>query len=149
METVRITKVFEFEMAHALYHHDRKCKYIHGHSYKLAVTIIGTPMHEEGAPHDGMLIDFGAFKELMNDEIISQFDHALLINANAPYTEMKNIELFDNTMVVPYQPTCENIILDFAERIKNKLPGRVKLFSLKLHETSTSFVEWFADENEL
>ena len=37
---------------------------------------------------------------------------------------------------------------DFAEKIRTRLPEDVKLHSLKLHETATSFAEWFAEDNE-
>ena len=40
---IRLTKEFTFETGHALYGYDGLCKNVHGHSYKLAVTVIGTP----------------------------------------------------------------------------------------------------------
>ena len=147
MSLIRITKEFEFEMAHALFHHDEKCKYIHGHSYKLAITVIGQPITDIHSSQNGMVVDFKILKKIIQEEIINHFDHALLINADAPYKELKNIELFDNLLTVQYQPTCENLLLDFVKRIQKKLPEDVKLFSLKLHETSSSFAEWFAEDN--
>ncbi len=57
-------------------------------------------------------------------------------------------KMFDNTIIVDYQPTCENLVADFAARIKQKLPEKVRLHSLKLYETATSFAEWFASDNE-
>ncbi|MFZ0281125.1 MAG: 6-carboxytetrahydropterin synthase, partial [Bacteroidales bacterium] len=47
-----------------------------------------------------------------------------------------------------YQPTCENLVTDFAVRIKKRLPDQVSLLSLRLYETATSFAEWFATDNE-
>ena len=146
MSLLRISKEFEFEMAHALYHHDEKCKFIHGHSYKLVITVSGTPVNDIDSSQNGMVMDFKILKKIVQEEIIEHFDHALLINANAPYKNLENIELFDNIVKVPYQPTCENLIIDFAQRIQKKLPGHVALFSLKLNETSTSYVEWVADD---
>ena len=49
--------------------------------------------------------------------------------------------------IVDYQPTCENLLVDFAARMKKRLPGNVQLFSLKLNETANSFAEWFAEDN--
>jgi len=46
-----------------------------------------------------------------------------------------------------YQPTCENLILEFAQKIIKQLPKNVQLHSLKLYETSTSYAEWFASDN--
>ena len=44
MSTIRITKQFTFEAGHALYGYDGKCKNLHGHSYKLFVTVAGSPI---------------------------------------------------------------------------------------------------------
>ena len=43
---IRITKKFAFETGHALYGYDGKCKNVHGHSYKLSVTVIGQPISD-------------------------------------------------------------------------------------------------------
>ena len=50
---VRITKAFKFEMAHALHGYDGLCKNIHGHSYRLWVTIRGEIKNEKGHRKDG------------------------------------------------------------------------------------------------
>jgi len=56
-------------------------------------------------------------------------------------------QMFEKQSIVDYQPTCENMVIDFVQKIKKKLPSEVKLYSLKLHETATSFAEWFASDN--
>ena len=56
-------------------------------------------------------------------------------------------ERFGNIVTVDYQPTCENMLGDFARRISRRLPEGVELHSLRLHETATSFAEWFAEDN--
>ena len=52
-----------------------------------------------------------------------------------------------HVILVNYQPTSEMMVIDFAAKIKSRLPENIKLFSLKLQETETSFAEWFASEN--
>jgi 6-pyruvoyltetrahydropterin/6-carboxytetrahydropterin synthase len=52
-----------------------------------------------------------------------------------------------HVILVDYQPTSENMVIDFAQRIKNRLPEGITLFSLKLQETDSSFAEWFASDN--
>jgi 6-pyruvoyltetrahydropterin/6-carboxytetrahydropterin synthase len=52
-----------------------------------------------------------------------------------------------NVLLVDYQPTSEMMIIDFANVIKQELPSHVKLHSLKLQETDSSYAEWFASEN--
>jgi len=55
--------------------------------------------------------------------------------------------MFEKFYVVDYQPTCENLVMDMAEKIRTRLPAHVSLFSLRLVETATSYAEWFAADN--
>jgi 6-pyruvoyltetrahydropterin/6-carboxytetrahydropterin synthase len=55
---------------------------------------------------------------------------------------------FGNMVIVNYQPTCENLVADFAARIINELPEGVHLHNLKLYETAKSYAEWFASDNK-
>lgn len=146
MSKIRITKLFSFETGHALYGYDGKCKNVHGHSYKLSVTVIGTPIDNSSHVKYGMVIDFGDLKKIVKSEIVDVFDHATVFNENTPHIELaRELENRDhNVILVDYQPTSENMVIDFAEKIKNRLPEHIKLHSLKLQETETSFAEWFA-----
>lgn len=149
MAKIRLTKEFHFEMAHALWNYDGLCKNIHGHSYILFVTVIGEPITDKTNPKLGMVMDFGDLKEIVAEEIVDQLDHALVLSKDTPNIDQLNIpQMFDRLFVMDYQPTCENMIADFADRIKVRLPKEVKLHSLKLHETATSFAEWYASDNE-
>lgn len=147
MALIRITKEFDFEMAHALYQHNGACRFIHGHSYKLAITIVGQPIQDTTSPYNGMVMDFKVLKSIVKQHIVDVYDHALVLNAAAPYEESAGMELFDNTIKVPYQPTCENMVQAFAELLNTHLPATVKLYAVKLHETATSYAEWMADDN--
>ena len=149
MSNIRITKQFNFETGHALYGYDGKCKNVHGHSYKLSVTVIGTPITEAQNVKFGMVIDFTDLKKIVKEEIVDQFDHATVFNKNTPHVELAH-ELESrghHVILVDYQPTSENMVIDFSNRIKNRLPKNINLFSLKLQETETSFAEWFASDN--
>ena len=148
MKCIRLTKAFNFEMAHALPGHDGPCRNIHGHSYELFVTITGIPNQDRNSPKYGMLMDFKDLKQMVKDCIIDEFDHSLVLNREFVTKDFgKTNALFGNLILVDYQPTTENLLLDFAERIKQRLPAQVKLHSLKLRETLTSYAEWYADEN--
>lgn len=149
MSTIRITKQFSFETGHALYGYDGKCKNVHGHSYKLSVTVIGSPILDASNVKFGMVIDFTDLKKIVKEEIVDAFDHATVFNKNTPHVELAH-ELSSrghHVILVNYQPTSENMVIDFAEKIKARLPEKIKLFSLKLQETETSFAEWFAADN--
>jgi 6-pyruvoyltetrahydropterin/6-carboxytetrahydropterin synthase len=149
MTKIRITKAYKFDMAHALPGHDGLCRNIHGHSYELLVTLIGEPITDPKSPKLGMVIDFKDLKHIIKDLIVDELDHALILRDDSPeklLTEMR--KNFDRIVLVDFQPTSENMIIDFAERIKKALPGNVKLHHLKLWETVTSSTEWFAEDNE-
>jgi 6-pyruvoyltetrahydropterin/6-carboxytetrahydropterin synthase len=150
MNKIRITKHFDFESAHALYGYDGKCKNIHGHSYHIYVTVIGTPIEDDKNPKNGMVMDFGDLKVIIKREIVEKFDHAVVLNENSPHRELANTinEYSHKVVLVPYQPTSENMLVDFAERIQSQLPQNVLLHSLKLYETANSYAEWFASDQK-
>jgi 6-pyruvoyltetrahydropterin/6-carboxytetrahydropterin synthase len=149
MNKIRITKEFSFETGHALYGYDGKCKNVHGHSYKLAVTVIGTPVTEKNAVKLGMVIDFGDLKKIVKEEVVDVFDHATVFNKNTPHMELaKELEQRGHKVILAdYQPTSENMVLHFSSRIKARLPKNLQLHSLKLRETETAYAEWFAEDN--
>ena len=146
---IRVTKEFSFEMAHALWNYDGPCRNVHGHSYRLFVTLSGNPVNNSENPRNGMVIDFTDLKSIVKKEIVQLFDHALIVSDSYEREKMEVFKkMFENTIVVDYQPTCENLVSDFAVRIKKQLPDQVKLHSLKLYETATSYAEWYASDNE-
>ena len=146
---IRITKKFAFETGHALYGYDGKCKNVHGHSYKLSVTVIGQPISDNTNVKYGMVIDFGDLKKIVKEEIVDVFDHATVFNKNTPHIELaKELQARDhNVLLVDYQPTSEMMVIDFAQKIKQRLPKHINLHSLKLQETDSSFAQWFAHDN--
>lgn len=144
---IRLTKEFNFEMAHALSGYDGACKNIHGHSYNLSVTFIGEPVQDKTNPKCGMVVDFSLMKTIVKP-IIDELDHATLLNADSAHKELaKNNSLFGKLVLVNYQPTCENLLIDFASRIKKELPDGLKLHHIMLRETPSSYAEWFAEDN--
>lgn len=148
MSKIRITKQFNFETGHALYGYDGKCRNVHGHSYKLNVTVIGEPITDKNDVKFGMVIDFGDLKKIVKSEIVDKFDHATVFNKNTPHIELaQELKNRDHDVIlVDYQPTSENMVIDFAEKIKKHLPGHIQLHSLRLQETESSFAEWYASD---
>jgi 6-pyruvoyltetrahydropterin/6-carboxytetrahydropterin synthase len=146
---IRVTKEFSFEMAHVLWNYDGPCRNVHGHSYRLFVTLFGKPIEDEVNPKNGMVIDFSDLKKIVKREIVDVFDHSVVVSRHFD-KEKTNIfsGLFGNTVLVDYQPTCENLVSDFAGRISGLLPRGIRLHSLKLYETATSYAEWYATDNE-
>jgi 6-pyruvoyltetrahydropterin/6-carboxytetrahydropterin synthase len=147
-DKVRVTKEFDFEMAHALWGYDGLCKNLHGHSYKLFVTVLGSPILDTKDKKLGMVIDFGDLKRIVKPMIVDVLDHSVVLNKNAPTEALIQAKpMFDRIHLLDYQPTCENMVIDFASKIKKELPAGVELFSVKLYETATSFAEWHASDN--
>jgi 6-pyruvoyltetrahydropterin/6-carboxytetrahydropterin synthase len=135
-------------MAHALWGYDGPCKNIHGHTYHLSVTLIGTPIQDGGDVKLGMVMDFGDLKRIVKENILDHFDHALVLNEVAPYSKSDVITSeFEKVMLVPYQPTCENLLLHFVTVLRDHFTNGPSLVSIRLEETPTSYAEWNASDN--
>ena len=149
MKKIRITKEFTFETGHALYGYDGKCRNVHGHSYHLSVTVIGQPIADTSEVKLGMVMDFGDLKKVVKEEVVDPFDHATVFNKNTPHIELaRELESRGHKIILAnYQPTSENMVIDFAERIQPRLPKNISLYSLKLRETGTAYAEWYASDN--
>ena len=148
MATLRLTKEFSFEAAHALGGYDGPCREIHGHSYRLFVTVKGVPSCDENDPKQGMVFDFGLLKRIVGEEILDRFDHALILRTTTNEQLLAVLrEQYGNLVEVDFQPTTENLLVEFAARIRRRLPAGVSLHALRLHETASSYAEWFAEDN--
>jgi len=149
MAGIRITREFGFEMAHALWNYDGACRNIHGHSYKLFVTLSGEPVADTGNPKFGMVMDFSDLKKLVKTPVVDYLDHALVVYHR---TDGENLNIlrsmYSKVHVFEFQPTCENLVLYIAEKIRALLPPGIELHNIRLYETATSYAEWFAEDNK-
>ena len=128
--TVYCTKEFEFEAAHHLLNYDGACANVHGHSYKLQVTVSGKiDLTQSTYANECMVIDFKDLKKLVEDRIIRTHDHADLN------------KLYEN-------PTAEVMVVAMYFIIYAGLPRDVHLESVKLWETSTSYAEYRGEVDE-
>ena len=149
MKSIRITKQFSFETAHALHGYDGKCKNIHGHSYKLFVTVLGTPILDPLDPKYGMVMDFGDLKNIVKEEIVDVFDHATIFNKNTPHLDLGEqlIQLGHHILLLDYQPTTEMMVIDFAQKISKRTFSFSEFKGMKLNVFWQSFAEWYASDN--
>lgn len=130
MPKVYLTKEFEFEAAHHLLNYAGACANVHGHSYKLQVTVSGNiNLNDTKYATDCMVLDFKNLKSIVKGSIIDTHDHADL---NLIYSN----------------PTAEVMVIEMFETIRKWLPKDVKLESVKLWETSTSFAEYRGECHE-
>lgn len=142
---VRITKIFPFEMAHLISTHKGRCKNIHGHSYQLHITLKGEIKNDLTQGNYGMVMDFSELKDIVNRAVIDEFDHACVISKQSG---IKANPSFGNRVIYSdFEPTCEELLFNFAERIQKLLPDKNLLYSLKLFETQTSYAEWICHDS--
>ncbi len=145
---IRVTKIFHFETAHALWGYDGKCANIHGHSYSLTVTVSGPMISDTKSPKQGMIIDFGDLKDVVRKNVVEHYDHTLLLNGNSPHAEYAAVEKgFSKIELCNFQPTCENMLIDMVSRLKSSLPKQVSLRYARLQETTSSYAEWHDTDN--
>ncbi|MCQ2302511.1 MAG: 6-carboxytetrahydropterin synthase [Bacteroidales bacterium] len=138
-----LTKIFHFDMAHVLKDYDGPCRNIHGHSYELRVTVKGEPINDPQSPKNGMVMDLHDLKCLVNEQIVNRLDHAFVLSSAMPTDFLEIVQRdFEKVVVVDYQPTSENLILDMVHRLQKVLPQQVTLHKIMLQETPGSYVEW-------
>ena len=142
---LRLTKIFHFEMAHAIHGYQGACKNIHGHSYELHVTLGTVEIQKEYIPMPGFIIDFKQIKNLVNTAIIEKFDHSLILST-AYLSDHPTNNIHDNLIIWEVEPGAENILLYMQDVLNSRLPSDIKLIQIKLYETKDSFAEWIADD---
>ena len=131
-------------MAHALVGYEGKCRRLHGHSYRLEVTVeCETSALQSNGSEEGMGIDFGVIKEIVERTIVEPYDHSLLLRRTAEAEEVVEVlsRHFEGVYAFDWQPTSENILTHFASLIAPHIPQGIRLHSLRLHETAHNCAE--------
>ena len=146
------TKEFTFDCAHRLMGHNGLCRNVHGHTYRLQVTIRYLNEKEDqtlrGGSSDGMVMDFKFLKGIVTQHIISEYDHAYVCETveEDVVAALLN-EMRMRVVEMGRRPTAENMALHFAEILRGELPLFTHLVSVRVWETPTSFAEVVVDEN--
>jgi len=144
---MKICKIFRWECAHRLVNHKGKCRSIHGHSYLLEVEVMGLIQDKFKffESDDGMVIDFGDFKEVVKEYVVDKFDHALIINSLsivdediAKYLEEK---IDQKVLRLKENVTAENMVNYIFDVLDINLPRHLKLSRIRLYETPTCYAE--------
>jgi 6-pyruvoyltetrahydropterin/6-carboxytetrahydropterin synthase len=148
-QKIRVSRKFSFDMAHALYNYQGPCKNIHGHTYHFCVTLRGFPNQKQGCSNDGMVTDFGNIKRIVWEKIIEKFDHALVLNHNSSLSDSKEIkDECEKLIVLPFQPTCENLLSYFVSLLRQEFKNGPELISARLDETINAYAEWYLSDNQ-
>lgn len=146
MNTVTITRVHEWDMAHRLGDgYKSKCRHLHGHRYRAHITIVAPTLDEFG-----MVLDFAAVKEVCGGWIDGFLDHATLVS-EADQSLHKLLASEDQRfMCVPFNTTVENIVQWLAERLQVMLniyalaekKPQLKVTHLRVYETPNGWADW-------
>ncbi len=139
-----LTKIFHFEMAHAIHGYPGACKNIHGHSYQLQVTVTANADYQHFIPSPGFILDFRELKQLVTKGIIQILDHKLVLS-DAYIAAHPAIATQENLVYWEAEPTAENLLIYMKDTLRENLPDHVELVRLKLFETGDSFAEWTHD----
>jgi 6-pyruvoyltetrahydropterin/6-carboxytetrahydropterin synthase len=149
MREVSITKEFTWDMAHMLAGHLGLCKNLHGHTYKMQVTVKRKTddLIRDIDDSAGMVVDFKDLKEIVQQNIVQPLDHAFVYWTESPDPLEHQIAklLLENdrkVVCVKYRPTAEEMAFDFINNLNNKLGDKeFKVTNIKIWETPTSFAE--------
>lgn len=126
----RITKMFELSSAHYLRNYEGPCKRLHGHNYKVEVSLESKYLDERG-----MIMDFGTLKKLSNEAFFEKYDHHNL-NETGDY----------NTV----NPTAEAMAKTIYYRVraglwKEKVADHIDVVKVRVWETSTAWAEYYQE----
>ena len=141
---MKVTKEITFDSAHMLSYYDGKCANLHGHTYRLQVTLEG-----EVSDISHMVVDFNVLKQILKEEVMDRFDHAVLFSNHELQNEAEqNLCAWAmthdmNYVVLPGKTTCEDMAPYIRDLIQQNIEAKLihAVVSVRLWETPTSFAE--------
>ena len=140
----KVKSQIEFDMAHYLSGYNGKCSNLHGHRYKLIVSIKSETLHQEGQLK-GMVDDFGNIKSKLK-EIEDLFDHKLVIENNEEglllAKKLKELPNSFDVLLVPYRPTAEEMSRDIFHKLRAM---GLDVCEVELFETPTNSCTYTED----
>lgn len=134
---ITVTKTVKFDAAHVLTNHQGLCKNLHGHTYRVDISV----SQPESEKRD-MVIDFKDLKSLANEIICERFDHAFIYNTESPGEKEIAAVVEKNgmrTVPIPFRSTAENLAKMFYFDLQSRIPD---LSSVKVWETAESCAEY-------
>ena len=141
-----ITRRLEFDAGHRIPSHMSQCRHLHGHRYAIEITLSGRVIDVEGAPEQGMVMDYSQVKSIANDVLVSHWDHAFLVyRQDCSVVEFLASLPGHKTVILPVVPTAENLaaeafrILDAA--YLDKLGNALRLERVRIYETPNNWAD--------
>lgn len=135
MPKITATRYHDFSAGHRVHGHESKCAHLHGHNYRVFFTIQAVEK-SEALDSIGRVIDFSAIKEFLCEWLEEEWDHKFLVSVNDPMAAYLSEIDKEGTVVVPFNPTAENMARYLVETIAPKvLPSDVELIQCTIEET--------------
>jgi 6-pyruvoyltetrahydropterin/6-carboxytetrahydropterin synthase len=134
---ITVTKTIRFDAAHILTNHQGLCKNLHGHTYRVDVSVT----QGDGDTSD-MVIDFKDLKRIASEVVCERFDHAFIYNTESAGEREIAAVVEKNgmrTVAIPFRSTAENLARMFFGELKARIPG---LSAVKVWETADSCAEY-------
>lgn len=131
----QITKEVTFDMAHRLSFHKGLCRNLHGHTYRLQVTI----------NTDNYFVDFADLQKRIHERVTSLLDHATLLSKDESNIELIKVleSMGMKVHVTEWEPIAENMVRMIATHL-----NMFDIVCIRLWETPTSFVEYYPEREE-
>lgn len=145
---MQVTREFSFEAAHMLSGYEGPCSNLHGHSYKLQVTLVGQVQQCPKASDDMMVTDFRDMKYIVEREVIKRLDHAVIFSDSTHRDESEEclyrwaVAHKKRHIVLPWRCTAESIAEYIRVALKRAFADTgAQDVKIRLWETANSFVE--------
>ncbi|MBI1893468.1 MAG: 6-carboxytetrahydropterin synthase QueD, partial [Candidatus Rokubacteria bacterium] len=130
---MKLSVEFSFDAAHRIMGHGGKCAWLHGHTYRLGVTVQAETLNRLG-----MVMDFDDLKALVEKHVLSRWDHATLLREDDPLVPAiirVQAEAPQKVITFPQNPTAEVLAQAAAEALASVLPSGVRLARLTVWES--------------
>ena len=143
---MRITRRLEFDAGHRIPDHASQCRHLHGHRYALEMTLSGSIIKADGAPVNGMVMDFADVKRIANELVVSRWDHAFLAyRGDSVVIEFLASMPGHKTVVLDVVPTAENLAAEafrILEPAYHDVYGNdLRLERVRLYETPNCWAD--------
>lgn len=151
---MRISKEIGIDMGHSVTNHNSKCKHLHGHNYRIVITVDDNLITEGSS--EGMVIDFSDLKRAMMEVLDAPYDHAFVIWEKDPRAQLlqQAHDLwhndYDKFHQVPFVPTAENLAKHWFDLMKVELRDKynIRLYQIDVWETPTSCAMYTGETDE-
>ena len=146
VDMLEITREHVIAMAHRLYDYNGCCERLHGHNYRIAVTLAANKLN-----HHGMIADFALLKEVLFGALDNAWDHRTLLFERDPLCASL-AKLDDGSLcVVGFNPTAENMAAYLGEKFfpavmrDAALPADLRVVAVAVYETDKNYAKWSSE----